>query len=182
MAAFELMSEEVDSAIGDLTGEIKLASDQKNFEQVEKLSRLCKSLVAFQKKVEQLKKEWLRDFDQALRQRARQNHAQGKPSKAPHRRLSITFPDGTCFDGPEAAESFVRAIEKIGADKVKELGLQVCKVPLVATEKDKKYGSSQRARGGYYVMTHCSTKDKKTLLEAIAHQLKLGLQVALLDK
>ena len=56
--------------------------------------------------------------------------------------------------------------------------MTVCKVPLVSTTKDKKYGSAQHeVADGLYVITHTSTIDKKKQLDIISKALNLGWRI-----
>ena len=58
------------------------------------------------------------------------------------------------------------------------VGLKFCRVNLVSTTKDKKYGHAQReAAPGLYVLTHSSTKDKKKMLDKINEALKMGWKI-----
>ena len=78
----------------------------------------------------------------------------------------------------DAATTFTSAIVEAGLVRVRELGLKFCRVNIVATIKDKKYGHTQReAAPGLYVLTHSSTKDKKKMLDKINSALKMGLEI-----
>ena len=62
--------------------------------------------------------------------------------------------------------------------EIREIGLKFCRVNLVSTTKDKKYGHAHReAAPGLYVLTHSSTKDKKKMLDKINEALKMGWKV-----
>ncbi len=92
--------------------------------------------------------------------------------------LRIIFPDGTVISDSKAKVTFVETIERIGLMRVRDLGLVLCKVPLVSNTLDGKYAPMQTpVGGGLYVMTHSSTKNKKKLLEKISDELHLGLKV-----
>ena len=92
--------------------------------------------------------------------------------------LVVTFPDGTVVADMPAKTVFAETIKRIGTMKVRKLGLTLCKVPLVSNTLDKKYSNAQEpVGGGFYVMTHSNTKDKKKQLEKISDQLHLGLKV-----
>lgn len=61
--------------------------------------------------------------------------------------------------------------------KVRELDVKFCRINVVSTTKDKKYGHAQReAAPGLYVLTHSSTKDKK-ILDKINNSLKMGWMI-----
>jgi hypothetical protein len=97
---------------------------------------------------------------------------------APKTGLCVYRKDGTILQEHDAATTFTSAIIEAGLVKVRELGLKFCRVNLVSTTKDKKYGKAQReAAPGLYVLTHSSTKDKKKMLDKINTALKIGWKV-----
>ena len=94
---------------------------------------------------------------------------------APKTGLCIYRKDKSVLQEHDAATTFTAAIVEAGLVKVRELGLKFCRVNLVSTSKDKKYGHAQReAAPGLYVLTHSSTKDKKKMLDKINDALKMG--------
>jgi hypothetical protein len=95
--------------------------------------------------------------------------------------LRVTFPDGTMIAEPSGTRTFVKCIEHIGLQRVRGLGLTLCKVPLVSNTQDWKYNSAQiPVEDGLYVMTHSNTKQKAQILEKISDQLHLGLKVEII--
>lgn len=97
---------------------------------------------------------------------------------APKTGLCVYRKNGTIIQEHDAATTFTSAIIEAGLVKVRELGLKFCRVNLVSTTKDKKYGKAQReAAPGLYVLTHSSTKDKKKMLDKINTALKIGWKV-----
>lgn len=98
--------------------------------------------------------------------------------RAPRTGLCIHRQDGSVLQEHNAASTFVAAIEEAGVMRVRELGLKFCKVNIVSTTRDKKYGKAQReVAPGLFVLTHSSTKDKKKLLDAINARLKMNWTV-----
>ena len=98
--------------------------------------------------------------------------------RAPRTGLCIHRQDGSVLQERDAASTFVAAIEEAGVMRVRELGLKFCKVNIVSTTRDKKYGKAQReVAPGLFVLTHSSTKDKKKLLDAINDRLKMNWTV-----
>ena len=94
---------------------------------------------------------------------------------APKTGLCIYRKDGSILQEHDAATTFTSAIVEAGLVKVRELGLKFCRINIVATTKDKKYGRAQReATPGLYVLTHSSTKDKKKMLDKINKSLNMG--------
>ena len=67
------------------------------------------------------------------------------------------------------AETFVEVIEKIGIERVKDLGIVCRRVPLIDTTNHQ--GIPQRKSGGYFVVTSSSTPTKIKQLNTIADQL-----------
>ena len=68
--------------------------------------------------------------------------------------------------------------ECIGMLRVRNLGISLYHIPLVSNMLDKKYENAQIPVGnGLYVMTHCSNRDKKKILEEIANRLGIKLKV-----
>ena len=105
-------------------------------------------------------------------------HTKPVVNKAAGTVLRVTFPKGPVIAEPSARKTFVKCIEHIGLQRVRGLGLTLCKVPLVSNTQDKKYNISQfPVEDGLYVMTHSSTKQKAQILEKISDQLHLGLRV-----
>lgn len=95
--------------------------------------------------------------------------------------LRVSFPKGPVIAEPTARKTFVKCIEHIGLQRVRKLGLTLCKVPLVSNTQDKKYNISQiPVEDGLYVMTHSNTKQKAQILEKISNQLHLGLKVEII--
>lgn len=111
-------------------------------------------------------------------------HKEGKKHEKPAEQknsktiLRVTFPDGSVIADKKAKITFAETIKRIGAMRVRALGMAFCRVPLVSNTLDQKYGNTQVAIGnGLYVMTHSSTHDKKKQLDSISQQLGLNLIV-----
>ena len=97
---------------------------------------------------------------------------------APRTGLCIRRKDGSILQEHDAATTFTAAIMEAGLIKVRELDVRFCRINVVSTTKDKKYGHAQReAAPGRYVLTHSSTKDKKKILDKINTSLKMGWKV-----
>lgn len=97
---------------------------------------------------------------------------------APKTGLCIRRKDGSILQEHDAATTFTAAIMEAGLIKVRELDVRFCRINVVSTTKDKKYGHAQReAAPGLYVLTHSSTKDKKKILDKINTALKMGWKV-----
>ena len=97
-------------------------------------------------------------------------------------KLIVKFPDGTVIAELKAADILVKAVKKIGVEKVRSVvekeKLVFCRVPVISNRRDSKYGSSQKELGGgWLLMTHSNNQMKKSFLERVSHELKLGLKV-----
>jgi hypothetical protein len=92
--------------------------------------------------------------------------------------LRVTFPDGKVIQDKKAKITFTETIRRIGFMKVRNIGIAFCGVPIVSNTRDRKYGKAQvPVEGGFYVMAHSSTNDKKKQLDKISKELHLGLIV-----
>ena len=97
---------------------------------------------------------------------------------APKTGLCIRRKDGSILQEQDAATTFTAAIMEAGLMRVRELDVKFCRINVVSTTKDKKYGHAQReAAPGLYVLTHSSTKDKKKILDKINTSLKMGWMI-----
>lgn len=94
-------------------------------------------------------------------------------------KLVVNFSDGERIFESSAAETFSKAIEKIGISKVERLGIKRLNHPLVSTNPPEKYQSN--LIDGHYIVTHFSTEDKRRLLLEIGEQLGVTLQADLVD-
>lgn len=100
--------------------------------------------------------------------------------KLTFKRLRVTMDDGEVIEHEQGIDTFVDVIEKIGIERVKDLGLIQNTIPLISTSKDSK--RRQRQLGEYYISTSMMTKSKKRKLDRIADGLGIDLKVELVDK
>lgn len=97
------------------------------------------------------------------------------PGRKPPTRLVVTMEDGDRIDRRAATDTFVEAVEKLGIERVRNLGHNVGRFSLIATSQ---LHEKQRKSGRYYITTHnTTTADKKRLLETIASDLGVKLKV-----
>jgi hypothetical protein len=96
-------------------------------------------------------------------------------SKSSKTTLRVKFADGKTISHRFAYDTLLDTIKIIGYDKVKELNMICCGVPLVSNHKDDFYTQHELSKG-IYVMTHSSTRTKKEQLDEISKRLKLGLK------
>ena len=71
------------------------------------------------------------------------------------------------------------AIEELGIEEVRSLGLTLNKGPLISIRESEDY-SYQHRSGRYYINTHSSTKKKKALLEDMARRLGVRIDVKII--
>jgi hypothetical protein len=103
--------------------------------------------------------------------------------KAPDTEICVYRKDGSILQEHNAATTFVAAIVEAGPLRVRQLGIKYCRINIVSTTKDQKYGHAQREiERGLYVLTHSNTKDKKKMLDRISNALHLGWTVEIIDK
>lgn len=92
--------------------------------------------------------------------------------------LSVTMPDSCVIRHPKAKDTFIEVIKIIGVEKVRPIGFKFCKIPVISNTRDSKYGKAQHhIGGGWLILTHSSTADKKKMLDKIAEVLHLNIKV-----
>ena len=102
--------------------------------------------------------------------------------RAPNTGLCVYRRDGSILQEKTAALTFAKAVKEAGLLRVRELGLKICKVPIVSTTRDKKYGDRQiEMEPGLLVITHSNNKTKKNRLERINDALHLGWNVEIIE-
>ena len=102
---------------------------------------------------------------------------QRKP-KSPSKALVVRL-GNTVIKDPTATETFVAVIKEIGPSVVANLPeIKVEGLPLVVPRKDYRMQLS-KIDEYWYVCTHMSTANKKSLLERIASKLGLAIEIEL---
>lgn len=98
-------------------------------------------------------------------------------TKSARTNLTVTFENGPFIHRPTARDAFVEALEFMGIEKVRALGIKACGEPLVSETQSKnpRYASQQPRSGKYYIFTYTATEKKKSYIEDIAG--KLGIKV-----
>jgi hypothetical protein len=95
--------------------------------------------------------------------------------------LRVIRKDGSVIQEKYAGDTLVVAIKEVGARKVRDLGIICCKIPLVSTTKDKKYGNAQvEVEPGLFVIKHSNNKMKKGYLERISKAFGLGWRIEII--
>lgn len=95
-------------------------------------------------------------------------------------RLVVTMPYGKKIDVPNASDTFVEVIRKLGKGKVKNLNKMYNNIPLISTSDNPKY--TTRKLDKYFIITHFSTERKKRILEEIASDLDVNMKVEIVQK
>lgn len=105
----------------------------------------------------------------------------GKGDIAPKTGLRVTMPDGRVIAHAKAKDTFIDTILAVGINKVRPLGVKFCKIPIISNTRDKKYGKAQHdVGGGWLILTHSSTADKKKMLDKIAKALGINIIVEII--
>ena len=95
--------------------------------------------------------------------------------------LKVTRKDGSIIQEKFAADTMITAIKEAGVRRVRDLGIICCRVPLVSTTKDKKYGDTQEeVEPGLYIIKHSNNKMKKAFLEKISKAFNLGWKIEII--
>jgi len=100
-------------------------------------------------------------------------------TKSKKTNLEVTFPDGTKLKNRFAYQTFCKVIEKIGPEKVRELGVKQSGIELISKKEDEFY-NQHKIKGGLWIVTHSSTAQKKAHLEEISKNLGLKLKVKII--
>jgi hypothetical protein len=137
-----------------------------------------KKLASFNSKVLDLHSEWLSMAKEGLPTTAERSDGVPRQRRSAQK-LIVKFADGESFFENSAAETFAKAIGKIGVSRVESLGLRRLNNSLISLAPIEKYQST--FVDGRYVITHFGTDDKRRLLLQIAEQLDVSLQAELVD-
>ena len=87
--------------------------------------------------------------------------------------LRVILPSGVKIEEESAKDTFLAAIKEADVERVKNLNLEMCNIPLVSSSHNTSY-SQVEIEPGMWVITHSSTIDKKRKLEQISESLGLG--------
>ena len=92
--------------------------------------------------------------------------------------LTVIMPDVTILEEAKVVDTFIKTIEEIGIEKVKELNIiafKKRKLPLISDYEDTK--NTQKRLGQYFIVTRVSTDDKLKWLHEINSRLEIGMQI-----
>lgn len=183
-AAFELISEEIESLAEGIAQGGSKSFKEKRYSDAQGLAETGENLLAFKMKVDQLLEEWENGFDRVTRARTKiksipMKSKRTSQSKSKKTRLRVRFKDGNEISEHLAADTFVDALTKIGLSEIEALGISVRGVPLVGDRRSNQY--QQRRISGQYIITHSSTVEKADTLKDVSKRLGLGLSVDIIQ-
>ena len=181
-AAFGMVTEELDSVIAKCREEAKEKTDAGKYDEVKAAAQICEDLENFKSEISEFRAKWNMGFRRKpefapVAPTARRRQTGGRN---PTQKLAVTFEDGTRFDYPIAANTLTAVIEKVGVERVKQIGLTVSGVPLVSRSNPRNLNS--RKCQGHYVMTPTATDHKARQIKEIARQLGIKLRVEVVPR
>ena len=94
-------------------------------------------------------------------------------------KLKVIFADGTEISDKRVVMTFIRAIEKIGPERVSQLRIFMAGERLVSAQPRKKSESWKPLSGGYHVYAKSSTNTKLKQLKRIGRELGENFRVEL---
>ena len=102
-----------------------------------------------------------------------------KRVKSPAQVLRVTI-KGKRVQEKNSTETFLACIKILGPEKIASLqSIQTRGLPLVVSSKDNRL-QMKPLDSKWFVCTHMSTKGKKSLLEQIAKQMRIKMEVEIL--
>lgn len=138
-------------------------------------------LTLFQEGDYQGVKEKLQELN-LFQERPTKNSLPPRGEKTAKTCLRVSFPDGTIICQPKSADTMEDVIDRIGPEKVAELGLRMSGRPLVSKEKYEMYERGQHEiSNGWFVTTHSNTNEKVRKLKQISTALGLELIVEVVE-
>ena len=100
-------------------------------------------------------------------------------SKSAKTNLRVTLPNGKTIENRFAYETLHEVVMMAGIEKVRDLGIIQCGVPLISSTQDNFYNQKEIAKG-IYLITHSSTVQKRIQIEKISEALRLNLKVEII--
>lgn len=201
----EGLSDPFDDSVGNLTPEKILAALSKiestlnsyieqinkqgaelfkssNYQEATSKAELGKNLTVFSNKVSELHNDWIflsKEISAVQECTPSESKSLGRHRRTPSK-LAVQFEDGESIFESSAAETFRKALIKIGVQRIEALGIQRLNHPLVSKKPPEKKYTSNRV-GEYFIITHFSTEDKRKLLLQISDQLAIKIKAELVD-
>lgn len=92
--------------------------------------------------------------------------------------LRVTFPDGKVLCYKSITLTFVETLRNIGVERLQEINLELCHLPLIAKEIYPKYKQWMKPLDdGWYVNTQSTSEQKYLQLKSITKQLDLDIKI-----
>lgn len=178
--AFQLIMEEIGSVVGEVNAQGAAFMRNSEYEKAGAAIETGKKLAAFRIKLDSLKQEWIAGLDEQTRKQVQVAPAEvvrtiASSPKSSKTVLVVKFPDGSVLYEAKAADTFAKALKKLGLQQVNALGLKVNNHSLISKQHSEQY--TQTPIDDYLVMTHSSTEAKREKLLEIASALKVKLTV-----
>ena len=106
------------------------------------------------------------------------NGSKKNGGKKPPTRLAVTMPDGSRIYQRFASETFADVIDRIGIEQIKSLNKRLSGHTLISTSVP---STGYTERGEYYIATRSNTATKKQIIEEIAAELGIAIQVEIVE-
>ena len=176
--AFDMLLEEVESVEDDFRDQLTEYARAGDLDRAETKLKTIRALKPFIEKLTALRTEWQSGLlDETKPFFSKIEHVEIPPRRAPRTALVVKLPNGHVIKESTAAETFARVLKELGIEKVAKLGKAVNGWPLITPKKHPTY--TQQKVNSEYIMTHTSTSAKKALLEEIAQELKVELDISI---
>ena len=103
--------------------------------------------------------------------------------KAEHTKLKVTFPDGQIINENEAIDTFIKAMQEFGFDKVKQMSVSGG-MSIISDKADNGLKKEFRRipNTTFYINSNNSTDAKKKLIEKISKMLRMEIKVEIVAK
>ncbi len=196
--AFELLAITLDEEQERIFKAGAKAMEQKNVDIAQAVIDFAKKLQNFQNDVNELKKRWdeLQEANDIAPQdvqdivigdgrlfsssrKRKTGYTRHVEQVGPRTNFRVEFAGETVIEDRLAKRVFARAIEKIGAERVSGLNLQLWGEPLLSQNQSvfvKQPSQIEKIKGGWIVKTHSSTEQKISILNKIAKALDINLK------
>lgn len=131
------------------------------------------------------------DEDEEDALEASQQGAQGGTKRSAKKYIRVSFPDGNVYDDPNASQILQDVVERIGVERVRELGITVSGCPLIAINVEeeirdiaqyRKQALNHQLTNGMYLFTVCSNTSKAEILQRIARETNEDFKVEIFSK
>ncbi|MGZ3767905.1 MAG: hypothetical protein ACXVA2_24790 [Mucilaginibacter sp.] len=173
---------ELFDAIHYATDDLKIAGAEANlngdFSLVTELNSTCQKMQALEVDVKSL----LSSFESKPKSRVTvkpilSNAANRTRKPSGHLRVRVA---GKVIDERTAADTFVEVLKIFGFDRVAKLNKVMSGIPLFAKSPTTGYQTQKRI-GNWYVTTHSNSQNKKEMLEAISKELRMPVQIEIVE-